>query len=390
MRISRRSLSLHLRVRLGLDVALERCQPPLNRLQSSGEVQEPLVIGAAKLSDGLGEPRRRLFSSLRHLLAGDLAATHDVIEKSLGALPGTRRGVRGGSEGPLDGRAEGFTNGLDRVAGAFGMRLVVGIGHSPILVLKDAATDRDGLGARMVESIGRAAPGTAIVLPAVPLYLRPSAPTAGDAVLCGDPGRALTIAQALLVKPLMSNHHRGLWGYHGQTASGRELTVQSTGIGGPSAAVVVGEMAELGLRRAIRVGTCSAAGSAPSAGSGHVVGCAIAADGTSAALGFPPGTSLEPDPELTAELLRLSGCAPVAVISRDLLETRPEDSESAGAVSDLQTAATFAACRRSGIEISGVVAVASAAGRRLEDEPLESALLRLAAAAAAALASEKL
>jgi hypothetical protein len=30
----------------------------------------------------------------------------------------------------------------------------------------------------------------------------------------------------------------GLWGYRGRTAHGLELTIQSTGVGGPSAAIV--------------------------------------------------------------------------------------------------------------------------------------------------------
>ena len=56
----------------------------------------------------------------------------------------------------------------------------------------------------------------------------------------------------------MSNHARGLWGYTGETPEGRPLSIQSTGMGGPSAAIVLQELAELGVRRAIRVGTCGA------------------------------------------------------------------------------------------------------------------------------------
>src|SRR5258708_7329603 len=89
-------------------------------------------------------------------------------------------------------------------------------------------------------------------------HLRPSAPYAVDALLPGDPGRALALAQQLLVQPKMSNHRRGLWGYTGETPDGRPLSIQSTGVGGPSAAIVVAELAELGVRRAIRVGTCAA------------------------------------------------------------------------------------------------------------------------------------
>ena len=92
----------------------------------------------------------------------------------------------------------------------------------------------------------------------MPARLRPTAPIAADAILVGDPGRALLLAQELLEQPKMSNHARGLWGYSGETAGGEELTIQATGMGGPSAAVVLADLAELGVRRAIRVGTCTA------------------------------------------------------------------------------------------------------------------------------------
>ena len=94
----------------------------------------------------------------------------------------------------------------------------------------------------------------------MPSRLRPTAPIAADAILVGDPGRALLLAQELLEQPKMSNHARGLWGYSGRTPAGGELTIQSTGIGGPSAALVLADLAELGVRRAVRVGTCVAAG----------------------------------------------------------------------------------------------------------------------------------
>ena len=92
----------------------------------------------------------------------------------------------------------------------------------------------------------------------MPARLRPTAPIAADAVLVGDPGRALLLAQELLEQPKMSNHARGLWGYSGRPPAGRELTIQATGMGGPSAAIVLADLAELGVRRAVRVGTCTA------------------------------------------------------------------------------------------------------------------------------------
>src|SRR5215218_7899436 len=94
----------------------------------------------------------------------------------------------------------------------------------------------------------------------MPARLRPTAPIAAEAILVGDPGRALMLAQELLCEPKMSNHARGLWGYSGETEAGRQLTIQSTGMGGPSASVVLADLAELGVRRAVRIGTCASLG----------------------------------------------------------------------------------------------------------------------------------
>ena len=91
-----------------------------------------------------------------------------------------------------------------------------------------------------------------------PVHLRPTAPLAERVLLTGDPGRALDLAQALLGEPRMFNHHRGLWGYTGAAPDGAPLTIQATGMGGPSAAIVLTELIMLGASRAIRVGTCGA------------------------------------------------------------------------------------------------------------------------------------
>ncbi|MGA2006243.1 MAG: purine-nucleoside phosphorylase [Solirubrobacteraceae bacterium] len=136
-------------------------------------------------------------------------------------------------------------------------------------------------------------------------------------MLPGDPGRALALAQVLLREPKMFNHNRGLWGYTGQAADGEPLTIQSTGIGGPSAAIVLEELIALGLERAIRVGTAGALDDTLGYGTLVVVERAICADGTSRALGAPE--ELEADPGIAAALRR---CAPAAahgaVVSSDL------------------------------------------------------------------------
>src|SRR4051812_31183573 len=140
----------------------------------------------------------------------------------------------------------------------------------------------------------------------MPARLRPTAPIAADAILVGDPGRALMLAQELLRRPKMSNHARGLWGYTGATGAGDELTIQSTGMGGPSATVVLRDLAELGVRRASRSGTCTSLGDL-GRGELMVVGQAHT----------PAGDRARPDQKLTEMLRSTGGARDGAVVSLD-------------------------------------------------------------------------
>lgn len=222
-------------------------------------------------------------------------------------------------------------------------------------------------------------------------HLRPTAPIAPDALLPGDPKRAMELATTLLEKPLMSNLSRGLWGYHGRTADGRELTVQSTGIGGPSAAVVLAELASLGVRRAIRVGTCVALDPGLAPGDEIVVESALAGDGVGSALasGAP---RLGSDPALTAALARdAEHGLPGLVASTDLYydhgSPRRADWRAAGAVAvELSAAALLAVGRRCEVAVAcGLVVAEAASGKRLDDDALEASVLALGRSAARAL-----
>lgn len=224
----------------------------------------------------------------------------------------------------------------------------------------------------------------------MPTYLRPMAPTAAGAILCGDPARALAIAQHVLEAPRMSNHHRGLWGYYGRTPAGVELSVQATGIGGPSAAAVLGELVELGLRNAVRVGTCRALDGA------HRLGATVAGervtglDGASAALGLERGRPAAPDPELSALIAAGTGAAADVLsvelpASLGLTGREPDPEASPGSVVDLQSAVLLALARRHGLRCAVGLVVTVAGEDRLEDDPAEAASLRLGSVAAAAL-----
>src|SRR4051794_28083265 len=176
-------------------------------------------------------------------------------------------------------------------------------GSSSIIANTRSMTSRNSCGERNSADTG-AAYLRLVCSPAVAdgtLHLHPTAPLAARALLPGDPGRALALAQALFDEPArMFNHNRGLWGYTGTALDGAALTVQSTGIGGPSSALVLEELCDLGLRRAVRVGTCMALDSGAALGELVAVDQVLAADGTSRALGAPE--RLAGDEALTAAL----------------------------------------------------------------------------------------
>jgi DeoD family purine-nucleoside phosphorylase len=231
----------------------------------------------------------------------------------------------------------------------------------------------------------------------MPLHLRPSTPYAEDALLPGDPGRALALAQQLLTEPRMSNHARGLWGYTGTTPEGRELSIQSTGMGGPSAAIVLQELAELGVRRAIRVGTCGALADDLEHGDLVVAGEALAEDGASRALGA--ADAARPDAQLTARLAsNLEDTAPATIVSTDLFYDDQDEGPAAradawrrrGAVAvEMEAATVFTLGSRLGVGTACVLAVSdtfSGSQRlRIGDEQLAAAVERMGAVATAAL-----
>jgi uridine phosphorylase len=210
---------------------------------------------------------------------------------------------------------------------------------------------------------------------AVPMHLRPTAPIAADAVLVGDPGRALLLAQELLTEPKMSNHARGLWGYSGRTPAGSELTIQATGIGGPSAALVLSDLAELGTRRLVRVGTCAGAAGARQLGELLLVSEAVAAGGSATSLGVAVGEAIAPDPDLTERLGEALGDGRPAVIAS--VDSHPSERLLLPGViaADMQTAPLLARARSLGIAAAAVLIVTETVGGKtvLEKDALELA-----------------
>jgi uridine phosphorylase len=223
----------------------------------------------------------------------------------------------------------------------------------------------------------------------VPSRLRPTAPIAADAILVGDPGRALLLAQELLVEPKMSNHARGLWGYTGGTPDGGALTIQSTGMGGPSAALVLADLAELGVRRAVRVGSAAGAGGGAAAGELILVEQALATTGSAASFGLEAGEEVEPDPGLTEALREAlgAGARGGAVASFD--STPPVgDAPGRAIATDMQTVAVLARARPLGVAAATVLVVVENEGSgTISEDAREEAERRAGRAAAGVLAS---
>ncbi len=221
----------------------------------------------------------------------------------------------------------------------------------------------------------------------MPARLRPTAPIAADAILVGDPGRALMLAQELLEQPKMSNHARGLWGYTGPTPAENELTIQSTGMGGPSASVVLADLAELGVRRAIRIGTCASLGDLE-LGDLVVVGEAREAGGAFAS--HEDGKAPRPDHGLTEGLhARLPEAKVASVVSLDTLYRPERDLPPVLTdAADMQTASLLATAVEHGVALAALLIVAEKSDSgQLRDENLEEVAKRAGSAAAGELSS---
>lgn len=103
------------------------------------------------------------------------------------------------------------------------------------------------------------------------------------ALIVGDPQRAELIAAELLEDAERITDARGLPGFAG-TYGGRRVGVQAHGIGGPSAALVVEELAQAGVTRIVRLGTFGSLSPEFAPGDLLCAAAAIPHDGASRAL----------------------------------------------------------------------------------------------------------
>ena len=106
------------------------------------------------------------------------------------------------------------------------------------------------------------------------------------ALLPGDPGRVPRIAERFQ-EPRDLGSHREYRAYAGRVGN-EKVVALNTGIGGPAAAIAIEELARLGVKVMIRVGTCGAITPEISMGSVIIADAAVRMDGTSSQY-VPPG-----------------------------------------------------------------------------------------------------
>ncbi len=114
----------------------------------------------------------------------------------------------------------------------------------------------------------------------MPIHVRAETGDYAEACLLpGDPLRAKYVAETFLENAEQRNWERGMLGYTG-SFRGRPVSVQATGMGCPSAAIVVEELVQLGVKRFLRIGTCGGLQPDLRLGDLIVAVSAVAADAT--------------------------------------------------------------------------------------------------------------
>ena len=89
-----------------------------------------------------------------------------------------------------------------------------------------------------------------------PVHVRAEPGDFAESVLMpGDPRRSRYIAEKFFEDAKLVTEERGMLGFTG-TYKGSPISVQATGMGCPSAAIITEELIQLGARNLLRIGTC--------------------------------------------------------------------------------------------------------------------------------------
>ncbi|MEX2502522.1 MAG: purine-nucleoside phosphorylase [Trueperaceae bacterium] len=185
-------------------------------------------------------------------------------------------------------------------------------------------------------------------------------------LLPGDPGRARHVAETFLDDAHLTTDNRGLLGYTG-SYQGLPVSVQTTGMGCPSLAIVVEELIRLGARTLVRIGTAGIVSDRVRPGERIVADSAVPLDGTTRM--YLGGAPYAPAPDFGVTRALVDGAAQHGGAHVGLLQTedafyatRPDEVPAMAArgivAVEMEAAALFLLGRLRGVR-TGCMVVAS-------------------------------
>ena len=227
-----------------------------------------------------------------------------------------------------------------------------------------------------------------------PVHVRAEPGDFAESVLLpGDPRRAEYIAENFFDKAKLVTGERGMLGYTG-TYKGGPVSVQATGMGCPSAAIVTEELIQLGAKNLLRVGTCGSYGQDMQLGDLVVATAATPQDRT--VFNLTQGTPYAPAAHFdlvhaayhaAEEAGRRTFMGPI--VSSDLFYDPEEDPRgkwsSLGVLAvEMEAAAIFTIAAMHGVRAGCLLTVSDTIGEevvRISDEELKNAVDNMTALA---------
>jgi DeoD family purine-nucleoside phosphorylase len=210
---------------------------------------------------------------------------------------------------------------------------------------------------------------------------------AESVLLPGDPQRAAYIAENFFENARLVTAERGMLGFTG-TYRGNPVSVQTTGMGCPSTAIVVEELIGLGAKNLLRVGTCGGYHPEMQLGDLVIATAATAQDGTVSSItqGVPYAPAAHFDLVHAAyHAAEEAGRKPFIgpIVSADLFYDPEEDPQglwhSLGALAvEMEASVIFTLAAMRGARAGCLLTVSDAIGsdkvQRIEDSVLKGAV----------------
>lgn len=220
-----------------------------------------------------------------------------------------------------------------------------------------------------------------------PVHIRAEPGDFAESVLLpGDPRRAQYIAENFFDDARLVTEERGMLGYTG-TYKGEPVSVQTTGMGCPSASIVTEELIQLGAKNLLRVGTAGSYGEDMGLGDLVIATAATPQDGTVSNL--TEGVPYAPAPHFdlvhaahhaAEDAGRRTFMGPI--LSSDLFydpeESPREKWSSLGVLAvEMEAAAVFTIAAMHGVRAGCLLTVSDTVGEeivRISDEELKNAV----------------